>query len=134
MALDETCSKRDYLFGRLLALADRIEYRTYDKEESRQTNAKRYMCAFSQHPYRTWKVIEEKLEPYMVRLHLPERIRYQKLLDEIYDLFVMDDYVDDAPLGGLYLLGYHNQAYRLRMKPETAKDTEEREEAKQEEN
>ena len=39
--------KRDYLYGRLLALADRIEYRTFDKENGRETNAKRYMNAFS---------------------------------------------------------------------------------------
>lgn len=129
MALDETCSRRDYLFGRLLALADRIEYRTYEKEEVRQTNAKRYMCAFSQHPYRTWKMIEEKLEPYLIRLHVPERIRYQKIMDEIYELFTMDDYVNDASLSGLYLLGFHNQAYYFRMKPQTDKETEEKEEA-----
>ncbi len=129
MALDETCSRRDYLFGRLLALADRIEYRTYEKEEARQTNAKRYMCAFSQHPYRTWKMIEEKLEPYLIRLHVPERIRYQKIMDEIYELFTMDDYVNDASLSGLYLLGFHNQAYYFRMKPQTDKETEEKEEA-----
>ncbi len=122
MALDETCTKRDYLYGRLLALADRIEYRTYEKDDKgdkgRQTNAKRYMCAFSQHPYRTWKLIEEKLEPYLVRLHTAERLAYLKLLDEICDRFAMEDYEDDKALSGLYLLGFHNQAYDLRKKKE----------------
>lgn len=48
MALNETCEERDYLYGRLLAVADRIEYRTYDteKDSGRVTNAKRYMNTF----------------------------------------------------------------------------------------
>lgn len=116
MALDVTCTRRDYLYGRLLALADRIEYRTYDKDEERQTNARRYMCAFSQHPYRTWKVIEEKLEPYLIRLNVPERRLYQNLMNEICNQFSIEDYENDAPLSGLYLLGYHNQAFALRDK------------------
>lgn len=111
MALDVTCTKRDYLYGRLLALADRIEYRTYDKGEIRQTNAKRYMSAFSQHPFRTWKVIEEKLEPYLMRLSVPERLSYQNLMNEICSLFTVKDYENDASLSGLYLLGFHNQAF-----------------------
>ena len=130
MALDETCTKRDYLYGRLLAVADRIEYRTYDREENgqtnakdrqtkgRQTNAKRYMSAFSQHPFRTWKVIEERLEPYLVRLAVPERLKYQGLLDEISDRFTVEDFASDMPLSGLYLLGFHNQAYAFKKKEE----------------
>ncbi len=68
MALDENCGNRDYLYGRLLALADRVEYQTFDKDDGRETNAKRYMSAFSQHPFRTWKVLEEKLTPYWNQL------------------------------------------------------------------
>lgn len=128
MALDEACTKRDYLYGRLLAVADRIEYRTYsrelakgkkmnedgkDKESGRETNAKRYMSAFSQRPFRTWKIIEEKLEPYLVRLDAWERITYQNLMNEIYEKFTMEDYGNDTPLDGLYLLGFHNQAFAL---------------------
>lgn len=116
MALDVTCTKRDYLYGRLLALADRIEYRTYERGEERQTNAKRYMCAFSQHPFRTWKVIEEKLEPYFVRLSVPEQLSYQNLMNEICNLFSVEDYENDEPLSGLYLLGFHNQAFALKDK------------------
>ncbi len=140
MALDETCTKRDYLYGRLLAVADRIEYRTYskeyakgkkadedkkDKESGRETNAKRYMSAFSQHPFRTWKIIEEKLEPYLARLDAGERIAYQNLADEVYEKFTMEDYENDAPLSGLYLLGFHNQAFALQRGKK--KETEEEE-------
>lgn len=74
VALDRTCRERDYLYGRLLALADRIEYRTYDKEKdgSRVTNAKRYMNQFSQRPFETWKVIEENIQPYLNKLNMVE--------------------------------------------------------------
>ena len=53
MALNKECDNRDYLYGRLLAVADRIEYRTFEKEKdtARVTNAKRYMSTFSQRPF-----------------------------------------------------------------------------------
>ncbi len=47
MALDNKEKDRNYLYGRLLAVADRIEYSTYDeKDGGRVTNAKRYMSTF----------------------------------------------------------------------------------------
>ena len=116
MALDEKCSRRDYLYGRLLAVADRVEYRTFDKDDGRETNAKRYMNAFSQHPFRTWRIIEEKLVPYFNQLKAPERLKYQSLLDEIYELFSMEDFEDDKALSGLYLIGFHNQSAALKSK------------------
>lgn len=116
MALDDTCERRDYLYGRLLALADRIEYRTFDKDDVRETNARRYMCAFSQHPFRTWKVIEEKLEPYLMRLKPGERLYYQNTMNEIHSKFSVQDYESDTALSGLYLLGFHNQAYAFQKK------------------
>ncbi len=64
MALDKEETNRSYLYGRLLAVADRIEYRTYDeKDKARVTNAKRYMSTFSQRPFETWKMIEEISSP-----------------------------------------------------------------------
>ena len=114
MALDENCGNRDYLYGRLLALADRVEYRTFDKDDGRETNAKRYMSAFSQHPFRTWKVLEEKLTPYWNQLTPGERGKYYNLMDEIFNKFSMGDFEDDGALSGLYLLGFHNQSYMLK--------------------
>lgn len=129
MSLNVNCHERDYLYGRLLALADRVEYRTYykddnkkgkeDKEDKnsdskRQTNAKRYMCAFSQHPFRTWKILEEKLEPYWTQLKTAERLYYQNIMDEIFELFELEVFEDDSALSGVYLIGFHNQAYALR--------------------
>ena len=122
MALDENCTRRDYLYGRLLAVADRIEYRTFDKDDGRQTNAKRYMNAFSQNPFRTWKILEEKLVPYLGQLMPPERLVYQNLIDSICSKFSIKDFENDKALDGLYLLGFHNQSYDLKKKKEDQKE------------
>ncbi|CUX17745.1 type I-C CRISPR-associated protein Cas8c/Csd1 [Clostridium sp. C105KSO13] len=117
---DELSGNRDYLYGMLLAVADRIEYRTFDRDEDgkRVTNARRCMNAFSQHPYQTWKVLEEKIQPYLQKLELPERNAYNKILDEIYNQFDVKDFADNDRLEGLYLLGYHSQSYKFRYKKE----------------
>lgn len=126
VALDRTCRERDYLYGRLLALADRIEYRTYDKEKdgSRVTNAKRYMNQFSQRPFETWKVIEENIQPYLNKLNMVERRYYENQLDEINQLFSLDEYQDNRKLNGLYLLGFHSQSYDLKNFKQEKKEEE----------
>ena len=114
MAIDQECDNRNYLYGRMLAIADRIEYRTYDREDGRTTNAKRYMTAFSQRPFSTWKNLEEKLQPYLQRLKPGERIKYMNLLDEVASKFTVEKFECDEPLNGLYLLGFHSQSCDLR--------------------
>lgn len=118
VALDETCKDRNYLYGRLLAVADRVEYRTYDKDDRRETNAQRYMTMFAQRPMQTWKIIEEKLVPYWKRLKNGERSYYKNLMDQIYKLFTVESFEGDESLNGLYLLGYHSQTLALREKGE----------------
>lgn len=112
MALDESIKDRSYLYGRLLAVADRIEYRTYDKQidSSRQTNAKRYMSMFYRRPYTTWKIIYDKIQPYMNKLNVAERIKYQKLMNEIHDLFDIKDFENNSVLNGTYILGFECQS------------------------
>lgn len=114
VTIDQECSNRNYLYGRLLAIADRVEYRTYDKDDGRTTNAKRYMTAFSQRPFSTWKNLEERIQPYFQRLKPGERIIYMKLLDEVAGKFTVRDFERDEPLNGLYLLGFHSQSCDLR--------------------
>lgn len=128
VALDKNQKDRNYLYGRLLAVADRIEYRTYDDgDKARVTNAKRYMSTFSQRPFETWKVIEENIQPYMNKLGIAERRFYENLLNDIYELFEIDSFKDNKKLDGLYLLGFHSQAYDLKLKKEDSKEKEEEE-------
>ena len=124
MALNKDSDDRSYLFGRLLAVADRIEYKGLERDEkgkvieNRQTNAKRFMNSFSQQPFHTWKVIEEHLQPYFSKLSIQDRIYYEHLIEEISWNFKDGDFEKKEGLIGLYLLGFHNQAYALRNKTE----------------
>lgn len=124
VALDKEQKDRNYLYGRLLAVADRIEYRTYDaSDKGRVTNAKRYMSTFSQRPFETWKVIEENIQPYMNKLGIAERRFYENLLDEICKLFEVETFLDNSKLDGLYLLGFHSQSQDLKeMKKEDSEE------------
>lgn len=124
VALNRECNNRDYLYGRLLAVADRIEYRTFDKEKDtgRVTNAKRYMSTFSQRPFETWKIIEENLQPYLNKLSISERRYYENLIDSICELFDMEAFRKNDKLDGLYLLGFHSQSYDLKYNKNKAND------------
>lgn len=112
LELDRECKDRDYLFGRLLAIADRIEsHARYIQNknndvEKRPTNAVRYMSAFTSRPVRTWKLIYDNLNPYIQRLNGAEG--YQSQIDEIMSLFDSEEY-NDKQLSGKYLLGYSLQ-------------------------
>ena len=128
VALDKSAKDRSYLYGRLLAVADRIKYMTYDaKDNGRITNAKRYMSTFSQRPYETWKVIEENIQPYLAKLDVVKRKYYENLLSEICNLFDIDKFKENKKLDGLYLLGFHSQEYDLRFKKENSEEKKEEE-------
>lgn len=116
VALNKECDDRNYLYGRLLAVADRIEYKIFIKngENGRVTNAKRYMSAFSQRPFTTWKIIEENIQPYLSKMDVKNRRYYENLIDEICSLFDIEKFQDNTKLDGLYLLGFHSQSLALR--------------------
>lgn len=116
VALNKECDDRNYLYGRLLAVADRIEYKIFIKngENGRVTNAKRYMSAFSQRPFTTWKIIEENIQPYLSKMDVKNRRYYENLIDEICSLFDIEKFQDNTKLDGLYLLGFHSQSLVLR--------------------
>lgn len=122
VALDKNQKDRSYLFGRMLAVADVLEERAlYKAGINRSTNAIRYMNAFSNHPLKTWRIIQENLIPYQARLR-GKGSYYQKLLDEIGESFEFEHYTDKA-LDGKYLLGYYSQ--RADLKKKTEEKTEE---------
>ncbi|KAF1296680.1 type I-C CRISPR-associated protein Cas8c/Csd1 [Enterococcus sp. JM4C] len=127
VALDREITDRNYLFGRLLAVADVLEERALMKAGvKRNTNAKRYMNTFSMRPLSTWKIIQENLIPYQIRLKDTSHF-YQKELDEIGSKIVVEnnDY-GDAPLNGKYLLGYYSQREALINYKNNTSDTEEK--------
>lgn len=115
MSLEKDRNTRDYLFGRLLAVADGLEsWALYESDEKRETNAARLMQRFSEQPNSTWKIIELSLSPYKARLK-SGAYKYNELIDEIMCLFKTDDFVSNQKLSGEFLLGYHCQ--RRNLKP-----------------
>lgn len=118
LALDKENNNRDYLFGRLLAIADVFERNALDSGENRATNAIRYMNAFSQHPARTWGTIQASLQPYQVRLG-KKGTYYAMLIDEVASKLKYEDF-NDRPLSGKFLLGFYSQRYDLYQKKDTS--------------
>jgi CRISPR-associated protein Csd1 len=126
MALEQERTSRDYLFGRLLAIAEDIEgYALYVASEGRRdTTAARLMQRFADRPASTWRTIELSLRPYMTRLrNLRPGALYKKeqLLDEVTGAFKPAEFLLDTALSGEFLLGYHCQRQALRA-PENASD------------
>jgi len=118
MALDETRNTRDYLFGRLLAIADVLEERTLSEaEKKRPTNATRYMQQFSQRPFSTWKQIHDLLTPYLMRLG-DQASYYKWLFTQVNCQFVPEDFTSNKPLTGEYLLSFYCQRQKMWEKKE----------------
>jgi CRISPR-associated protein Csd1 len=118
MALESDRTTRDYLYGRLLAIAENIESRAlFVAGEKRDTTAARLMQRFSDRPMSTWKQIELALGPYKSRLRSQRAgflFEMERLLDETIGRFTSNDFLSDAPLTGEFLLGYHCQRQDLR--------------------
>lgn len=125
MSLDETRKTRDYLYGRLLAIADDLEeIALYKAKEKRVTNATRYMQQFSQRPYQTWKQIHEALTPYMMRLG--GAYFHKNLIAQVVNLNP-EALEGNKPLTGEYLLGYYCQRQKLgEKKDKTSSDHEDK--------
>ena len=125
VALQTDYTSRDYLYGRLLAVAEDIEsLALYIAGEKRNTTAQRYMQQFANRPFTTWRNIELALKPYENRLK-SSRGSYlankQQLIDQIMSLFDVEDFTNDAALSGEFLLGYHSQKMQIKLDKEQSK-------------
>jgi len=120
MSLEESRRTRDYLFGRLLAIAENIESRAlYLAGEQRDTNAAKLMQRFADHPCSTWRNIELSLAPYKSRLRAKRPgvlFKREQLLDAVIGMFGGEDFTMDSKLSGEFLLGYHCQRAALWLK------------------
>jgi CRISPR-associated protein Csd1 len=129
MALETDRTTRDYLFGRLLAVAERMEFiALHVAGESRDTSAERLMQRFASHPSSTWRNLELALVPYRARLRnrrLPFLITMDKLIDDIVNAFEGTDFTRDDALSSEFLLGYHCQRQALRPKAAEEDDAKE---------
>ncbi|OPH38633.1 type I-C CRISPR-associated protein Cas8c/Csd1 [Moraxella equi] len=136
MSLDIENRSRDYIFGRLLAMAENLERMALSMAgEIRATNAERYMQRFAISPNQTWTQLEQNLKTYKDRLRkdYPVRISDKFVLtnplaflikreNEISELVAILDELKqagcdlDKPLEPEFLLGYHSQKMAYRHK------------------
>ncbi|MFH2058774.1 MAG: type I-C CRISPR-associated protein Cas8c/Csd1 [Pseudomonadota bacterium] len=112
---------RDYLYGRLLGAADKLEeYALFKKEKDRiVTAAIRHMQSFAQRPFRTWQTIHSCLNPYI------QTVKGSFAFHEIQSVknqFAIEDYEQDTPLDGSYLLGYYHERAHIDKLVENAKN------------
>lgn len=129
MTLETDRTSRDYLYGRLLAIGERIERVALNvADEKRDTNAARLMQRFADRPASTWRSVELALAPYKTRLRARRPGFLQKMeerLDEVICAFAQEDFVDDRKLSGEFLLGYHCERRALRHGHTDALETNE---------
>jgi len=127
MSLDTKRTDRDYLYGRLLALADNLEsYALYKQGISgtRPTNAVKLWSSFAVKPYSTWGTLWQQLLPYINQLKGAGWIQSQ--IDEVMALFQNGDFADNSPLSPLYLLGYSAQRRELNKNKKSEEASEEK--------
>ncbi len=127
MALEEDYAARDYLYGRLLAIAERIEEVALNiSGEKRPTTAARQMQRFADRPFETWRNIELALQPYMQRLRVSRAgflTNQLKEIDTINAMFNRNEFTSKDKLSGEFLMGYHCQRHYFKNKPEAIEDT-----------
>ena len=115
--LDVSCTERDYLYGRLLAVAHKLEQ---DASGDGKTNAVRMMARFVQQPGVVWPQLYMKLIPYFGALagkaaegKARSAHSYQYLLGQIEGLFRPEDIDSTGALSHSFLLGFSAQTRAL---------------------
>ena len=116
-----------YQYGRLLAVLEKIERDTYDRDEGRETNAIRMQSVFAQRPQYASRVIWEQLKKaYYPRIAPSSRAFYDRLIGEI--IKAISEYPEteqNRPLKDTYLIGYYlqrNELYQSKTEEKTQEE------------
>lgn len=112
--LNNSETNRSYLFGRLLAVYERIEATKYsldDNNSSRETNAQRLWTTCINRPDRILKNLKDKVKPYNDYLYRKHRDLWTKFNKEEGDILTLLDAHRQSPdfnkpLTTDYLFGY----------------------------
>lgn len=116
--LNRENTDRSYLFGRLLAIFERIEASTFDKESDRTTNAEKMWTSYTNHPATMMMRLRDLLKPYERKLQADEMKRgiYFKLKKDMTEVTnLLDDHYDftnsevNRPLDYGFIFGYEGQ-------------------------
>ena len=129
MALVKGKKDISYQYGRLLAVMEKIERDTYDKDDNRETNAIRMQSVFAQRPQYASRIIWEQLKKaYYPRVAPSSRAFYDRLIGEIVSqISEFPENEQNRHLRDSYLLGYYLQRNEL-YQPKTEEKKQEEEE------
>lgn len=113
--LDTNCTNRDYLYGRLFALAHHVEQRV---TQNAKTNAVRLMSHFVHQPKTAWTQLYVKLLPYLKSLGNDDGYSaryYKRLLSQVECLFDAAALDSTKQLSYLFLVGFSAQTRELQL-------------------
>lgn len=117
MVLDQNKLERSYLFGRLLALYEKIERSSYALGEKKEPNAISLQNVYVNRPVHTMQLLNRKITPYLQKQPLKRRIYYKNIMDEIIKMINQTDKNKiNNRLNENYLLGYYLQRAELNKK------------------
>lgn len=121
MSIELDRTDRDYLYGRLLGAADKLEEYALRKKGNKrvETAAIRHMQTFSQRPFMAWNTIHGCLNPYIHQVKYGVEFRE---IQSIMQLFKEGDYEENASLGGAYLIGYYHERAHIEALVQKAGD------------
>lgn len=127
LALEPERKDRSYQYGRLLAVLEKVEQDTYDRTETRMTNAIRLQPMYVRQPMHTFSIIMDQLKKaYYPRLHPGSRSRYERLIGDILNIITeCPQEPGSGALSDSYLLGYYLQKKELYTKHDNGEKEEE---------
>ena len=128
MDLEEDNKDRSYLFGRLLAVLEKVERDTYGSDEGREPNAIRLQSVYCSQPMHYAFELEKQMErAYLPHLKPGARIYYKNLIGDILALIhETPEAMWNQPLSDTYLMGYYLQRKQLyTRRTQTQTDAEE---------
>ena len=105
---------RDFLYGRLLAVFEKVEEATFG-DEKRTTNAQKLWSSFVNNPGKTMNILVDKLQPYKRKLESSKRglfIMLEKIIQEItINLMATEDFENNKnkKLNENFIFGYYYQ-------------------------
>ena len=111
MKLDLEENDRSYLFGRLLALAEKVENAATNY--GGQTNAERLFTRFTMRPGQTFSTLQKQLAPYFDKLYGQGKAGlanyFKNEIAEVLDKMSKEDFASNKGVDEMFILGYYGQ-------------------------
>lgn len=112
--LDKENTNRSYLFGRLLAVYQQLEYATYNNDTERTTNAQKFWTSYTNNPATMMATLEDKTKSYEKKLKQNKTGLYivltrvkEEIITKLYESAEKAEM--NKPLSYDYLFGYYTQ-------------------------